>query len=77
MFPQDHYWPTIAPQLDSFKLDQILTELAKINKFMELISKAKEFDTLTNQPDCEDPEKLNLIKDLENRIAALEAQFNE
>ena len=42
-------------------------------EFLELVEKAKKFDELANQPDCEDPEKAAWMERIEERLAALEA----
>ncbi len=48
-----------------------VTELKKlIAEFKEAVEAAKRIDILTQQPDCEDPEKAKLV----TRVAELEAQ---
>lgn len=42
-----------------------------IREFREAVAAAKTVDALTNQPDCEDPEKAKL----EERVAVLEAEL--
>ena len=67
------YWPEEIPsQPDP---GEIKKTLDRINKFMDLIEKAKEIDNVTNQPDCEDPKKveyLDEIKALKKQLEALE-----
>lgn len=36
--------------------------------FLELVRKAKEYDRMTNQPDCPDAEKLKWMAELEKRM---------
>lgn len=43
-------------------------------EFKELVEKAKKFDELTSQPDCEDPKKQEWYDRMERRLAALEAR---
>lgn len=42
--------------------------------FRELVEKARKFDELAGQPDCEDPTKAEWMAEIEARIAALEAE---
>lgn len=44
-----------------------------IESFKQAVEAAKSFDRLTGQPDCEDPEKAQLIE----RVAELEAKLDE
>lgn len=46
-----------------------------IDSFKEALEAAKKFDRLTNQPDCEDPDKAKLLDrvvELERRLDAIE-----
>lgn len=47
--------PTIYPQIPSQK---------ELDEFRELLKKAKEWDRLTNQPNCESLEKIAKLKEL-------------
>jgi hypothetical protein len=40
--------------------------------FLELVEKARQFDEITGQADCEDPEKAEWAKGIEDRLKALE-----
>lgn len=42
--------------------------------YLELIRKAKAYDEMTKQPDCEDPDKVQLLKDILERLKKLEAK---
>ncbi len=61
-------WPNWQRQFPS-KPEQILVEL---KEYLELVAKAKKFDEISNQPHCEDPEKVKLLEKIEARIQALE-----
>lgn len=47
-------------------------ELQRMKEFQELIEKARKYDEMTNEPDCEDPQKTDWLKDLEARVEFLE-----
>lgn len=40
--------------------------------FEEILEKARRWDELNKQPNCEDPEKATWIKDIERRLTELE-----
>jgi hypothetical protein len=40
--------------------------------FLELVEKARKFDEMTGQPDCEDPDKALWFEAIEGRLKALE-----
>lgn len=40
--------------------------------FQELVEKARKFDELAGQPDCEDPQKTEWMRQIEERLAQLE-----
>ncbi len=42
----------------------------------DMIRVAEEYDKATNQPNCEDPKKMEWMKEVEKRLAELEAQKN-
>jgi hypothetical protein len=42
----------------------------------EMIRVAEEYDKATNQPNCEDPKKMEWMKEVEKRLAELEAAKN-
>lgn len=44
-------------------------------EFMELVEKAKKFDEMTGQANCEDPEKVDWMLKMESRMAELEAKL--
>lgn len=39
--------------------------------YLELVRKAREYDKMTGQPDCEDPEKARLIREILERLKQL------
>jgi hypothetical protein len=41
-----------------------------------MIRVAEEYDKATNQPNCEDPKKMEWMKEVEKRLAELEAAKN-
>lgn len=43
----------------------------------ELIRKAEEYDKLTNQPHCEDAEKVKVMERIEKRLTDIEAKLND
>jgi hypothetical protein len=43
----------------------------------ELIRKAEEYDRLTNQPHCEDPEKVKVMERIEQRLTDIEWRLND
>ena len=43
-----------------------------LEEFEKLRKAAEEFDKRTGQPDCEDPSKLEWMKEIEQRLAKLE-----
>lgn len=72
--PLPQIW--ITPQGDYITLEQ-----AKqlIKDFWDSVEAAKVVDKLTNQPDCEDPEKAKLeqrVKQLERQIISLKKKVN-
>lgn len=40
-----------------------------IIQFKKLVEEAKKFDEVTNQPDCEDPEKAKFMEELDRKLA--------
>jgi hypothetical protein len=63
-FDNDRLWIPAISQLDLEKI---------IKEFGEAAEAAKVVDRLTDQPDCEDPDKAKLLK----RIDELEARISE
>ena len=45
----------------------------KLDEFKKVIDAAQEFDKVADQPDCEDPVKMEWMKEVEERLAKLEA----
>lgn len=77
--PQVQPQPTPPSITITSPLPQLpMAELKKlIEEFKEAVAAARTVDRLTNQPDCEDPEKAKLeqrVLELEKRLAALEAK---
>ena len=58
------------PQIDEAAMK------AKLDAFLKLIEQAKETDKVTNQPDCEDPEKVKWLRELVRRFDGLEERVN-
>lgn len=52
-------------------------ERESLEAFQRLIEEAKRFDQITKQPDCEDPKKAEVLKDVLERLAALEKKDRE
>jgi hypothetical protein len=44
------------------------------DSFQELCEKARKFDEMTDQVDCEDPDKVEWMRSVEERLAAIEDQ---
>ena len=69
-------WPIApAPRVGEWPTPTALREL--LESFRQAVEAAKAFDRLTNQPDCEDPEKAKLldrVDELERRLDELEAR---
>ena len=45
--------------------------------YQNLIYQARQFDQATGQPDCEDPEKIALLKRIEDRLVAIENKLED
>lgn len=60
-------WIPLAP------VQPKLPTLEEIDAFLKLYEEAKRFDAATKQPDCEDPEKIKLLEQIEALKARLEA----
>lgn len=43
-----------------------------VNEFKKLLEAAKQFDVITGQPDCEDPEKMKWIEVVERNVETQE-----
>lgn len=57
-------------------LTQKLTEIyEQLKLFLETVEKAKEYDTRTNQPNCEDPEKAKVLDEINERMSKIEIQL--
>lgn len=72
----DHYKPLFErytpPQTVTFAPTIDLAELRRlVEDFKAAVEAAKKVDTLTAQPDCEDPEKVRL----QDRVAELEKKL--
>lgn len=46
-----------------------------IKRYLKLIEDAKEYDRATKQPDCEDPEKAKFMKEVLDRLDAIEKRL--
>lgn len=68
--PAAPYFQPAAPAFQIVSKEEIESLRALIADFRQAVAAAKIVDKLTDQPDCEDPEK----KKLENRVAWLEEQ---
>lgn len=71
--------PTInlTPSFVVISQEEIASIRSLIQEFREAVTAAKVVDKLTNQPDCEDPEKKKLedrVAELESRLTALESK---
>lgn len=67
----------LTPPFVVISQEEIAAIRSLIQEFREAVSAAKVVDKLTNQPDCEDPEKKKLedrVAELEARLAALESK---
>lgn len=49
----------------------------RYDDFRRLLDAAKVYDTRTGQPDCEDPEKVALLKRIEDRLIAIEKRLDD
>jgi len=59
-------FPNVAPSPDPLPTKE------EWEAFWELVEKARKFDELTGQPDCEDPQKSEWVKAIEARLDRLE-----
>ena len=67
----------LTPSFVVISQEEITSIRSLIQEFREAVAAAKVVDKLTNQPDCEDPEKKKLedrVAELESRLAALESK---
>lgn len=62
-WPQVDRWP-IQPQIDYWR------------QWQELVEKAKKYDELTKQPDCEDPSKAVMWEKVMVRLDELEKKID-
>lgn len=46
-----------------------------LKKFMKMVEAAKEFDAASKQPDCEDPKKMEFMKQVLDRLDAIEKRL--
>ncbi len=68
-------WPYVQPQPSSFTFPQPVERIPTPEEwaaFLELVDKARKFDEMTGQPDCESPEKALWFEAIEERLKALE-----
>lgn len=49
-------------------------DLGRITEYQELVRKARKFDEMSKQPDCEDKEKAKLLRKLELLEAKIKVQ---
>lgn len=57
-------------------INQPMQELNGWKVWLELVAKAKAYDELTNQPDCEDENKLPILQKILDRIDELEKKID-
>lgn len=48
----------------------------QIDEFQKLVKAAREFDRKTGQPDCEDPRKVEWLKQIMDRLDAIEKKLD-
>lgn len=65
-------WPSPVPSTPPVDHE---AELAKWEAFKKLLDKAKELDIVAAQPDCEDPEKVKWLKEMDHRMKAIEEKL--
>lgn len=69
-------WPpavVVHPAPPPVKRDDLtVDEINKIREFLDLMDKARKFDIMTNQPDCQDEEKAQWETELRKRLERLE-----
>lgn len=84
LMPVTPFWPPGRPPSDASPNIRIfpppaplpaprLPTLEEIDAFLKLYEEAKRFDAATKQPDCEDPEKIKLLEQIEALKSRLEA----
>lgn len=66
-------WPGIYP--GSPLPDQQAREA--MQKFLDLIQNAKEYDRAAKQPDCEDPKKAEFMQQILDRLDAIEKRLGK
>lgn len=68
----DHFRPQFEPYENTRPLTDPNNFRELVEKFRKAAEAAQRVDSLTNQPDCEDPEKAKLLErvaELERRLA--------
>lgn len=46
-------------------------------QYMEVVKRAKEYDAKTNQPNCEDPKKVEWLEEMNKRVTGIEQSLKE
>lgn len=64
--PQQYLWNTPLPDTEAREA---------IKKFLKLIDNAKEYDEATKQRDCEAPAKASFMKEVLDRLDAIEKRL--
>ena len=64
--PQAQPWNPLTGQTVAIPMNIPTAE--EIAEFRKLLEAAKKLDVLTNQPDCEDPKKVEWLKDFCERL---------
>lgn len=62
-WPHINKLPAAQPQYDYW------------TKWVEMLEKARKYDALTNQPDCEDPAKEHILEKVLKRLDELEQKL--
>ena len=66
-YPDWITWPTTTEMFPTPR-----EKIVDYKEYLELVRKAEEYDRMTGQPDCIDPDKDKFLKALEKRVELLE-----
>ena len=71
--PSDWDWLPKIPPLGREKYDEEIRDALK--KYLELVDKAKQYDEVAGEPDCEDPKKAEFLTEVNDRLAEIEKRL--
>ena len=65
---------TFPPEVTRQEFNDLL---AKVETLEKLLKAAKEYDIATNQPDCEDPSKTKVLKDIYAKLDEIAKRLHD